>query len=73
MELCACSGFHGMEIYYSNYPEAQSASLGKLAARFDLCPTPGSDFHGSRRPDRVIGGAAGPYALLEALRAKERP
>ena len=73
VELCADSGFHGMEIYYSNYTEEQSAFLGKLAARFDLCPTAGSDFHGSRRPDRVVGGAAGPYALLEALRAKERP
>ena len=68
---CAGGGFHGMEIYYSGYSEAQSAALGKLAARYGLCPTAGSDFHGSRRPDRVVGGATGPYSLLTALRAKE--
>ncbi len=71
VQLCADSGFHGMEVWYSGYTEAQSAALGALAAKLDLCPTGGSDFHGSRRPDRVIGGAAAPYAMLAALREKE--
>ena len=69
--LCADSGFHGMEIWYSGYTEAQSAALGILAAKLDLCPTGGSDYHGSRRPDRVIGGATAPYDMLRALREKE--
>jgi len=71
--LCADSGFHGMEVIYSGYSSAQSAALMELAAKLDLCPTGGSDFHGSRRPERVLGGAPVPYAYLQALREKERP
>ncbi len=70
VKLCADSGFHGIEAIYSGYTPEQSACLEKLGARYGLCPTAGSDFHGSRRPDRVIGGAPGPYELLQALREK---
>ena len=72
-KLCADSGFHGMEVWYSGYAPAQSASLLDLAEKLELCPTGGSDYHGSRRPERVIGGATAPYAMLKALREKERP
>ena len=71
VRACAAWGFHGMEVYYSGYTASQSEALLRLAKRCGLCPTAGSDFHGSRRPDRVVGGAAGPYALLQALREKE--
>ncbi len=71
--LCADSGFHGMEVWYSGYTEAQSAALLALAKKLDLCPTGGSDYHGSRRPDRTVGGATAPYAMLAALREKEKP
>lgn len=70
VRACADSGFHGMETVYSGYAAAQSALLGELAASMGLCPTGGSDFHGPRRPDRVIGSAAVPYAWLEALRER---
>ena len=70
-KLCADSGFQGMEAWYSGYSAKQSAALRALAAKLDLCPTGGSDFHGSRRPDRTIGGATAPYAMLRALREKE--
>ena len=69
--LCADSGFHGMEAWYSGYTPAETEALLRLAKKLDLCPTGGSDYHGSQRPDRVIGGAASPYAMLEALREKE--
>ncbi len=69
---CADAGFHGMEVWYSNYTAAESAALLALAEKAGLCPTGGSDFHGSRRPDRVIGGATVAYARLQALREKEQ-
>ena len=69
--LCADSGFHGIEAWYSGYTPAETKALLRLAKKLDLCPTGGSDYHGSRRPDRVIGGAAAPYAMLAALREKE--
>ena len=68
---CADSGFHGIEVWYSGYTPAETAALLRLAKKLDLCPTGGSDYHGSRRPDRVIGGATAPYAMLAALREKE--
>ena len=69
--LCADSGFHGMEAWYSGYTPAETWALLRLAKKLDLCPTGGSDYHGPRRPDRVIGGATAPYAMLAALREKE--
>ncbi len=71
VKLCAECGFHGMEVYYSGYTEAQSAALAALAKEFGLCPTGGSDFHGSKRPERVLGGVDVPYSLLEKLRERE--
>ncbi len=71
VKLCAESGFHGMEVYYSGYTTAQSAALAALAEEFGLCLTGGSDFHGSKRPERVLGGVDVPYSLLEKLREKE--
>ncbi len=70
--LCADSGFHGMEVWYTGYTASESAALLSLAKKLDLCPTGGSDFHGSRRPERIIGEPPVPYALLQALREKER-
>ena len=43
-----------------------------LAARFGLCVTGGSDFHGKRKPYIDMGSGTGelrvPYELLERLR-----
>lgn len=69
--LCADSGFHGMEVYYSGYAAPASEELRRLAERLGLCVTGGSDFHGKKRPERVLGGPQVPYALLAALREKE--
>ena len=69
--LCADSGFHGMEVYYSGYPSPASEELRRLAERLGLCVTGGSDFHGKKRPERVLGGPQVPYALLAVLREKE--
>ncbi len=71
VKLCAENGFHGMEVYYSGYTPAQSAALAALAEEFGLCLTGGSDFHGPKRPERVLGGVDVPYSLLEKLRAKK--
>ncbi|MBR4692647.1 MAG: PHP domain-containing protein [Oscillospiraceae bacterium] len=71
--LCADSGFHGMEVYYSGYTAADSALLRRLAESLDLCVTGGSDYHGAKRPERVLGQPEVPYALLAALREKEKP
>lgn len=69
--LCVRSGFAGMEVWYSGYTAEYRAYLHDLAREFSLLPTGGSDYHGERRPERVIGGVDADYRLWEALKAKE--
>ncbi len=67
-------GLKGLEAHYPNHtPEAVSQYL-KLARRYDLLVTGGSDFHGDLIPDIQMGRGKGnlyiPYELYEALLAK---
>ena len=71
LSLCKECGFSGMEVYYSGYTDEYIAYLLGLCREFDLLPTGGSDYHGERRPERIIGGVDATYELLEALRARE--
>ena len=67
--FCRDSGVQGMEVFYSGYMAAESAALAALAEQFGLCLTGGSDFHGPRRSERVLGKPQVPYVLLEKLMA----
>lgn len=64
-------GLKGLEVYYvDNTPEETQKYL-KLAEKYLLIPTGGSDFHGSFKPDIDLGTGYGnlmvPYAAVEAL------
>ena len=63
------AGAVGMECLYSQYEAEESDYLRGLAARFGLCVTGGSDFHGSRKPI-AMGTPEVPYALLEELKQR---
>ena len=63
------AGAVGMECLYSQYDAEETAYLEGLAARFGLCVTGGSDFHGARKPI-ALGTPAVPYELLEKLRER---
>lgn len=74
--LTACLKDHGcvgMECLYSSYTDPQSAALRRLAERYGLCITGGSDFHGTGKPHIHMGSGTGelcvPYELLEELKA----
>ena len=71
LKLCRESGFGGMEVYYSGYSDEYIHYLLSLAAESGLLPTGGSDYHGERRPGRIIGGVDAAYELWEALKARE--
>ncbi len=66
------SGVRGMECYYSLYSREQSEYLLGIARDYGLCPSGGSDFHGSGKPHIDMGSGTGqlqiPYSVLEALR-----
>ena len=73
IEHCMESGLRGMECRYSGYDEEMSAYLLRLAAEYGLVPTGGSDFHGSNKPQILLGrgiddNLAVPYEYLERLK-----
>ena len=67
------AGVSGLECYYSGYSAQQSAEYLELAKKHGMCPTVGSDWHGSHKPHiemgyGISGELHGEYELLENLR-----
>ena len=52
-------GLAGMECYYSLYDESVTDTSLKIADKFGLLKSGGSDFHGSRKPDISLGVGKG--------------
>jgi len=64
------AGLAGIECYYGSHtPEATIRYLA-LAARYDLVPTGGSDFHGRGEHGAPLGGVRVPEGSIRALEAK---
>ena len=67
------AGLGGIECYYGSHTPAWTAECLRLALRFDLVPTGGSDFHGRGDHGADLGGVFVPpenIAALEARRAR---
>lgn len=64
--------FDAMETLYAEYTEAETEAAGRIAARYALLPSGGSDFHGDRKPGIALGRGRGnlfiPYHFWENLR-----
>lgn len=72
LERARAAGVCGLECRYSGYSEETVEHLLSLAADFGLCPTGGSDWHGSHKPHIAMGSGMNgelcvPYEYLEAL------
>ncbi|OQX87894.1 MAG: hypothetical protein B6D55_01935 [Candidatus Omnitrophica bacterium 4484_70.2] len=61
-------GLEAIEIRYPTVSPQQENSLLKLATKFRLLPTGGSDSHGSFKDFTYIGGIEVPYLWLENLK-----
>lgn len=61
----------GIEVLYSNHSVTDEIYAKKLAQKYHLLPSGGSDFHGDNKPAIDIGTGRGnlavPYKYLEAL------
>ncbi len=69
----AAAGLDAIETYYTGYSAAQREAILALAARFDLIPTGGSDFHGGGiLPQAELGAIHVPPASLARLEAAAR-
>ncbi len=67
-------GLAGIEVVHRDHNDAATTRYRRLAARYDLVCTGGSDFHGlaGATPQR-LGQPSLPQADLDALRARHRP
>lgn len=66
------AGLVGIEAIYSTYNAAEERQIRKLAGKYELCISGGSDFHGATKPGLEMGNGYGrlfiPYEVLEKLR-----
>ncbi len=64
-------GLKGIEAHYPEHSNEYTAGYKKLANRFDLLVTGGTDFHGSIKPDIQMGSGNGdfsvPFELYEKI------
>ncbi len=61
-------GMDGIEVYYNDHSPSQIKTLLKIAERFDLAVSGGSDFHGDAKPDIKLGtGRGNMFVPLEVL------
>ncbi len=67
------AGLAGIECYYGSHTPAWTAYCLRLAARFDLVPTGGSDFHGRGDHGADLGGVFVPPENIAALEARRVP
>ena len=60
-------GLAGLEVYHSSNNQYESGKLKKLAVKYGLFPTGGSDFHGANKPDIDIGCGRGNLRISALL------
>ena len=67
-------GLKGIEVLYPKHTREQTKLFRKLADKYGLVETGGTDFHGDNKPDIELGYIPGhpplPYSMLEHLREK---
>ncbi|CCO22952.1 PHP domain-containing protein [Maridesulfovibrio hydrothermalis] len=52
-------GLEGIEVYYNSHSIEMTGICKRLARKYDLMPSGGSDFHGFVKPDIMIGKGTG--------------
>lgn len=64
------SGLAGIEAIYATYTLAEERQIRKLADKYDLCISGGSDYHGEAKPGLEIGSGYGKLFIPEDLLCK---
>jgi hypothetical protein len=65
-------GLNGIEVFYPNHTYSQTSCFARLAEKFNLLVTGGTDFHGAISPDIALGIGRGnfsvPFGIYETLK-----
>ena len=74
LEKAVDAGLDGMETLYPLFDEELTRAAAEIARRYGLCPSGGSDYHGSNKPHIRLGTGKGdlrvPGAVLSGLQEK---
>lgn len=62
-------GLAGLEVYHPGHPPELTQHYERIADRFRLLKTGGSDYHGDAKEGAPVGAVKIPYELIERLRA----
>ena len=64
------AGLDGMETLYSSFDAQQRASAARIAEKYGLLCSGGSDFHGANKPDIQLGRGKGDLFVPESFLAE---
>ena len=69
------AGLDAMETLYSSFDALQRAAAQRIAEKYDVLSSGGSDFHGGNKPDIALGRGRGdlyvPQSFLTALKSRK--
>lgn len=66
------AGVHGIEVVHPKHNEEEARNYRELAQAYGLVETGGSDFHGGKKGDDVLGKYTIPLAAVDKIRAAAR-
>jgi predicted metal-dependent phosphoesterase TrpH len=72
IEHFVSDGLAGLEVYHSGHSPEQVRHYERIADRYHLLRTGGSDYHGESKEGSPVGSVRVPCALIEALKAWQR-
>jgi predicted metal-dependent phosphoesterase TrpH len=76
LEELLAAGLDGFECWYSRYSPDLRRRMTRIARKYGVIATGGSDYHGSFKPDLSIGSGTGdlriPFEVFEELRDRAR-
>ncbi len=64
------AGLQGIEVKNTYHNKAQEEFYGKMAEKYSLAPTCGTDFHGKRKPSVHLGDVFCGYEVVEELKSR---
>lgn len=65
-------GLRGIEVYHPGHSEADILRYLRIARKYHLLVTGGSDCHGTYKGDILLGSVKVPYRLVEELKSKHK-
>lgn len=67
LEELRANGIDGFECWYSRFTPEQRRRMARIARKYDLIASGGSDYHGSYKPDLSVGSGTGDLQIPDEV------